>query len=105
MGDEKAVYADKAYCGEANRKVLESRNIENKIMDKAVRGKPLTPEQRDRNKAIGKVRSQVERVFAVIKFVWGHCRARYVGEEKNGAHLSLIAMAYNLRRACRLVLA
>ena len=104
VGDEKEVYGDKAYYGETNRKILESRNIGNKIMDKAVRGRSLTSEQKERNKAIAKVRSRVERVFAVIKFVWGHCRARYVGEEKNAAHFSLIAMAYNLRRACTLVL-
>ena len=55
------MYGQKAYCGEANNKILESENIVNKIMEKAVMGRSLTPEQKERNKAIGKVRSQVER--------------------------------------------
>ena len=101
-GDEKAVYADKAYYDSKRAKELEAMGIENGIMKRASRGNPLTDEERERNKLIAKIRASVERSFAIIKSKWGHSRARYVGIVKNKIHFTLIAIAYNLRRLCAL---
>jgi len=101
-GDEKAVYADKAYYDKQRAKQLEAQGIKNGLMKKASRSKPLTQEDKRRNKRISKVRAQVERPFAIIKSKWGHARARYIGLFRNEVHFLLIAMAYNLRRVCSL---
>ena len=101
-GDEKAVYADKAYYDKQRAKELEAQGIKNGLMKKASMGKPLTQEDKRRNKRISKVRAQVERPFAIIKTKWGHARARYIGLFRNEVHLLLISMAYNLRRTCSL---
>jgi len=101
-GDEKAVYADKAYYDKQRAKELEAKGIENGIMKRATKDKPLTEEEKKRNKEISKIRSQVERPFAIIKSKWGHVRARYIGLFKNKVHLCLIAISYNLRRLCAL---
>ena len=101
-GDEKAVYADKAYYDRKRAKELKAKGIKNGIMKKATRGKPLSDDDKKRNKQISKIRAQVERPFAIIKSKWGHARARYVGLFRNKVHLLLISMAYNLRRACSL---
>lgn len=100
--DEKAAYADKAYYDRKRKKELEAKGIKNGIMKKGVRGKPLSDDDRKRNKHLSKIRAQVERHFAVIKSKWGHARDRYIGLFRNKVHLLLISMVYNLRRACSL---
>ena len=51
---------------------------------------------------IAPVRAQVEGVFATLKRWLGFACVRYVGLFKNLAHLHLLALAYNMRRALKL---
>lgn len=98
--DEKAVYADKAYSSRARRALLKAAGIKDRIMHKSWGGGPaLTRWQLRHNKLISPIRSRVETTFAVFKRHMGFRRGRYVGLAKNQAHLFLIALAYNLRRA------
>ena len=46
------VNADKAYCGQKHRENLKSLGIKNGIQDKAVKNKPLTQRQLQRNRLI-----------------------------------------------------
>ena len=57
------VHADKAYCSQKHRDALKSRGIKNSIQDKALKNKPLTARQIQRNSLITKVRYVVERTF------------------------------------------
>ncbi len=68
-----------------------TRGIRNGLMKKAVRGRPLSREDRLRNKKISRIRAQVERPFAIIKSKWGHARARYIGLFRNEVHVHLIS--------------
>ena len=88
--------------GQRNSEELESRGIKNGLMKKGSRGKPLSVEDRRRNRLISKIRAQAERPFAIIKSKWGPARARYIGLFKNEVHCLLISMAYNIRRVCSL---
>jgi len=98
--DAAAVYADKAYSTRARRALLRAHRIKDRILHKSWGGGPkLTHWQRARNRLIAPIRSQVETVFAVFKKHMGFRRSRYIGLAKNSAHLLLIALAYNLRRA------
>lgn len=63
--DDKTVYRDKGYVG-----VDPHKNVKNMTMKKAVRGKPLTKEEKKYNKAISRVRAPGERPFAVIHRVF-----------------------------------
>ena len=101
--DEGAVYADKAYAKQARRDALKARRIKDRIMHKTWGGgPPLTRWQRRRNGLIAPIRASVETVFAVLKRRMGWVRARYIGLAKNAAHLQLLAIAYNMRRATAL---
>jgi IS5 family transposase len=101
--DERAVYADKAYASRARRALLKSRGIKDRIMHKSWGGGPaLRPSERRRNALIMPIRARVETVFATLKRRMGYRRVRYVGLVKNEAHLLLLAMAYNMRRAAAL---
>lgn len=101
--DEKAVYADKAYAKEERRQLLKACRIKDRIMHKSWGGGPkLTPWQRRRNALIARRRAEVETVFAVFKRRLFYRAVRYVGLIKNAAHLLLLAIAYNMRRAADL---
>jgi IS5 family transposase len=98
-GDEKAVYADKAYGSRALRAELEAAGIADGLMYKAVRNKPLTNWQAWFNKAVSPIRAAVERGFATMKRHYGFERVRYLGLARNGCALQLMCAAINLRRA------
>lgn len=101
IGDERAVYADKAYEKRARREALKARGIKDRIQHRRVRGQPALPHwQSVRNKLIGRVRTAVERTFSELKRgPYGFVRMRYRGLERCRLHFDLAAIAYNLRRA------
>ena len=95
--------ADKAYGSEDHRNWLKENGIEDRLMYKAQKNKPLTNWQTWFNKAVASIRSGVERVFGVGKRSYGLGRARYRGLDRIQGHFFMIAMAYNLRRAITIV--
>ena len=102
-GDERAVYADKAYAKRARRAWLASLGIKPRIMHKSWGGGPsLRPSQKRHNVLISRIRAEVEGVFATLKRWMGFVRVRYRGLVKNATHLNLVALAYNMNRALKL---
>jgi IS5 family transposase len=98
--DEKAVYADKAYASRARRALLKRHRIKARILHKTWGGgPPLKASQKRHNRLISPIRAAVETVFATLKRRMAYRRVRYVGLVKNEAHLVLLALAYNIRRA------
>jgi IS5 family transposase len=103
LGDERAVYADKAYEKRARRQALKARGIKDRIQHRRHKHQKVLPHwQTVRNKLIGRVRCGVERVFAELKRGYGLRRLRYRGLAANAFHIDLMAIAYNLRRAAML---
>jgi transposase, IS5 family len=102
-GDERAVYADKAYEKRARREALKARGCKDRIQHRRNKHQPrLPPWQAVRNRLIGRVRGAVERVFSQFKGIYGMARMRYRGLAANALRLDLVAIAYNLRRAADL---
>ena len=101
-GDEKAVYADKAYEKKARRAALKAQGIKDRIMHRRNKHHALTPWQELRNKLIRPRRAPVENVFGTWKRLYGFARARYRGLAANTVHLDLVCIAFNLRRAANL---
>lgn len=103
MGDERAVYADKAYEKIERREALKARGIKDRIQHRRHKYMPQLPHWKTlRNKLIGKVRSAVERTFSVLKGRYGLTRMRYQGLTANAFHLDLVMIAYNLNRMAKL---
>jgi transposase, IS5 family len=101
--DEEAVYADKAYAKRERRRWLRTLGIKDRIMHKTWGGgPPLRSSQKRHNTLIAAVRASIEGVMATLKRWMGFDRVRYVGLLKNNAHLHLVALAYNMRRALKL---
>lgn len=100
LGDEKAVYADKAYEKHSRRAALKARGIKDRIQHRRSRMQRELPYwQGVRNKLIGRIRSAVERTFSVLKGRYRLTRMRYRGLAANALHFDLVAIAYNLDRA------
>jgi IS5 family transposase len=102
-GDEGALFADKAYDSAARRELLARLGIADGIMRRGWWGsvRDRRPDQQlvARNQALSKIRSQVERVFAVLKRAYHYRRVRYRGLLRNRTQLALLCIAINLRRA------
>ena len=105
LGDELAVYADRAYDTHRRRQRLKSMGIQDQIMRRANKHHPEVADvEKLRNDLISRVRARVEKVFGTLKRSYGYSRVRYIGLERNATEMCFKCMAYNLRRADRIVL-
>lgn len=102
LGDEREVWADKAYDSHARRARLRAAGIRNRICRRGNKHhRPSTWSER-RNRAIAWVRGRVETLFAILKRHYRHDRARYLTLSRNHTDLTLACTAINLRRALQL---
>jgi IS5 family transposase len=96
--EDTVVYADSAYSGEPIAKQLEAKGVAAQINEKGTRNHPLTPEQKESNRAKSKVRARVEHVFAqmtgTMRALWQRC----IGRSRNEAGIKLTNLVYNLLR-------
>ena len=100
VGDEKAIYADKAYEKKERRRDLKARGVKDRIQHRRHKHQKALPYwQSVRNTLIGRIRSGVERTFATLKRRYGWERMRYGGLKANAFHLDLTLIAFNLRTA------
>lgn len=97
-GDEKIVYADKAYDSRARRQLLRSKRIKNGIMRRGHPRRPLTDYEIRRNKRISGRRGTVEAIFSLYKNVYHLARVRHRGLARNSTVFHLAAIAMNLKR-------
>lgn len=101
-GTESQVYADSAYSSEKTNEWLADKKIENRVLERAYRNKPLLPAQKKQNKMKSRIRSTVERVFGILKLHHGMAQARYLGKARNQMRFNLICVAYNIKRGISL---
>jgi IS5 family transposase len=97
-GDERTVYADKAYDSNKRRALLKAKGIRDGIMRRANRWWPMSSWAIKRNQLIVKRRAPIEPLFALLKNVYGFSRARYRGLARNAAAIHLAFTAMNLKR-------
>ena len=103
-GDEAAVYGDAAYGTQARSARLRARGIQDQLMRRPSKHHPrLSPAARRRHARIERVRRPVEHVFGTLKRSYGYQRVRYRGLARNTTEMWFKLLAYNLRRADRLL--
>ncbi|HUE45542.1 MAG TPA: IS5 family transposase [Aestuariivirgaceae bacterium] len=101
VGDEKAVYADKAYVGPRLRERLRLAGIRDRIQHRRWKDRPLSSRQLRRNLLIGRIRGRIEGVFGALKRSYGLARMRYMGLARNTAATLMTLIAWNLARAAQ----
>ncbi len=101
-GDERAVYADRAYESKIRRQWLKSKGIKDRIMHRSHKHQKELPHwQKRRNELIDERRKLVEKVFGTMKRSYGYSRVRYRGLKRNAVEMWFKLMAYNLRKMVR----
>ncbi len=104
VGDERAVYGDAAYGTHARHAQLRARGIKDRLMRRPTKHQPhLRPTARRRHTLIERTRRPVEHVFGTLKRSYGYRQVRYVGLARNTTEVWFKLLAYNLRRADRLL--
>lgn len=103
IGDERAVYADKAYVGPRMRARLGEAGIKDRVQQRRWKDRVLTQRQLRRNKLIGYIRGRVEGVFGTLKRSFGLGRMRLFGLKRNTTATLITLIAWNLDRAVQRV--
>jgi IS5 family transposase len=102
-GDEKAVYADRAYEKKERRQRLKAARTKDRIMHRRNKHMPqLPPWQALRNRLISPIRAAVERVFGTLKRTYGYRQVRYRSLAANQLQFRFLCIAFNLRKAVAL---
>ena len=102
-GQEQSVFADKAYAQAARKRHLRAEGVYCGILDKGYRNRPLSPTQRQHNKRKTRIRNRVERIFATWVKDYGYRVVRYTTLARNTAQVVVMSIAYNLKRALKLL--
>ena len=107
-GEERGVWGDSAYQGQGKVIREMAPQAQDFIQQKGARYRPLSEEQRARNRTQSKVRAKVEHPFQVMKRVFGFTHVRYRGLVKNTHRVQVTCALVNLflaRRGLGLALA
>ena len=93
-----SLYADSAYTGVNQEKVIKKYRLKNKVHEKGYRGKPLTDKQKAKNKVKSKIRVRVEHVFGFMEQSMNGLVVRSVGIVRATGIIGLINLTYNMFR-------
>lgn len=104
-GEEKAIFGDKGYYDDEEKRKARVKGIFWGVLDRGRRNHALSSAQHKWNKKMSSIRSKVEHPFQVIKCQWGYVKARYRGIKKNAGQLYMLFGLYNLFRVRRVLLA
>jgi IS5 family transposase len=99
---DSAAYADSAYPSKKHSEWLAERGIEDRMIARAHRNKPLTDAQKAQNRLWARTRCRVERTFGILKLHYVMAKARYVGLKRNAMRVGLMCLAYKMKRGLSL---
>lgn len=98
-GDEKSIWADKAYPKQKEKKAARAMGIYYGVLDKATRGKKLSASQQKRNQQKSSVRAAVEHPFAFMKKKLKVTLMGAKNKLRNALRFDMWCMVYNICRA------
>jgi transposase, IS5 family len=100
-GEERALYGDQAYWHDFHRECAARQGVRYRVNRRGTAQRPLTRQQRVRNRRCSQARARGEHAFHVVKRLWGFTKVRYRGLAKNTVRLFAafaLANLYLLRR-------
>ena len=89
-------YADSAYSGAPLERVIEGKGMINKVCEKGARNRPLTDEQKERNR--DKPRVRVEHIFGFMENSMNEMYIQCIGIKLITAFIGLMNLTYNMFR-------
>ena len=100
-GEETRVWGDSAYSGQGDTLAECAPRALDFTNRKASRNRPLTDEDRSKNRSKSRVRAKVEHPFLVLKNIFGFEKVRYRGLHKNANRLFVACGLVNIYMARR----
>jgi IS5 family transposase len=102
-GDEKSIWADKAYPQDQHKSIARKLGIYYGILDKKKRGGKLSNKQEKRNKQKSSVRAAVEHPFAFMRKKLRMRLATAKNKMRNALRFDMNCIVYNVLRAAHLM--
>jgi IS5 family transposase len=99
---DQPLHADSAYTGENQEKTIADKKMQNCVNEKGYRNKPLTEQQKAKNKEKSRVRARVEHVFGFIENSMHGSYIRTIGIVRATATIGLMNLTYNMYRSIQL---
>ena len=96
-------YADSAYSGEPQEKIIAGKEMINKVCEKGARNHPLTEEQKESNREKSRIRSRVEHIFGFIEMNMNEMYIQCIGIRRATAIIGLMNLTYNMYRKIQLM--
>ena len=97
--DDKVVYADSGYIGkedEFSQEIL--KNVDFQICEKGYKNRPLTEEQKKRNKEKSHFRSRIEHIFGFMTGSMRGLTLRCIGKARAEFNIAITNLVYNMCR-------
>lgn len=96
------LYADSAYTGEDQEKIIRKIKMKNKVHEKGYRGKPLTEKQKNNNTEKSRTRARVEHIFGFVENSMNGSIVRTIGIVRAEAKIGMMNLVYNIFRCVQL---
>jgi IS5 family transposase len=96
-------YADSAYSGEPQEKIISGKEMNNRVCEKGTRNHPLTDEQKESNRLKSKIRSRVEHIFGFMEMSMNGMYINCIGIKRASAIIGLMNLTYNMFRKIQLM--
>ena len=96
------LYADSAYTGREQEKVIATNEMINKVCEKGVRSHPLTEEQILNNREKSKTRARGEHPYAFMEMSMNGMYLYAIGKKRIAALIGLMNLTYNMFRKIQL---
>jgi IS5 family transposase len=103
-GEETRVWGDSAYTGQSDEIRKHAPKAKDFTNRKGCRNRPLSDDEKAKNKTKSKVRAKVEHPFLILKQVFGFRKVRYRGLDKNANRLFVACGLVNLFMARKVLL-
>lgn len=91
------LYADSAYTGENQEKVIRKNKMKNRVHEKGYRDNPLTSKQKKRNTKKSKTRARVEHIFGFVENSMNGSVIRTIGIVRAKAKIGMMNLVYIFR--------
>jgi len=96
-------YADSAYSGEPQEKIIAAKEMNNRVCEKGARNRPLTEVQKANNREKSRVRSRVEHIFGFMEMSMNGMYIYNIGIKRATAVIGLMNLTYNMFRKIQLM--
>jgi len=96
------LYADSAYTGEEQEKVIKKVGMINRVHEKGYKNRPLTKKQMKSNRKKSKFRARVEHVFGFMEISMKKMYIHSIGKIRAEGIIGLMNLTYNLLRSIQI---